>query len=50
MSTLPPDRPEPPDEAPDVPGLHSWTAVYWFAFGTFVAVLVALTIFSRVYA
>jgi hypothetical protein len=33
-----------------VPGLHSWTAVYWFAFGTFVAVLVALTIFSRVYA
>lgn len=42
--------PEPADEAPDVPGLHTWGAVYWFAFGTFVVVVVALTIFSRVFA
>jgi hypothetical protein len=42
--------PEPADEAPDVPGLSTWPAVYWFAFGTFVAVVVGLTIFSRVYA
>lgn len=45
-----PVPPEPADEAPGVPGLHSWRAVYWFAFAVFVAVVVALTIFSRVYA
>ena len=39
-----------PDEAPDVPGLQTWPAVYWFAFGTFIAAVIALTIFSRFYA
>lgn len=46
----PPVPPEPVDEAPDVPGLHTWNAVYWFAFVVFVAVVAALTVFSRVYA
>lgn len=51
MSTrTPPDRPEPPDEAPDVPGLHTWRAVYCFAFLVFLGVVGALTIFTRVYA
>jgi hypothetical protein len=49
-SLPPPVPPEPADEAPGVPGLHSWPAVYWFAFAVFVAVVVALAIFSRVYA
>lgn len=42
--------PEPADEAPEVPGLRTWPAVYWFAFGTFLAVVLGLTIFSRVFA
>lgn len=51
MSSIPPpDSPEPPDEAPDVPGLHTWRAVYWFAFLVFLGVVGALTVFTRVYA
>ena len=42
--------PEPPDEAPDVPGFRTWGGVYWFAFGVFVAVVVALTLFTRAFA
>ena len=40
----------PADESPGVPGFRTWGGVYWFAFGVFVAGVVALTIFSRVYA
>ena len=42
--------PEPADESPGVPGFRTWAGVYWFAFGVFVAGVVALTIFSRIYA
>jgi hypothetical protein len=42
---------EPQDEnSPEVPGFRSWRSIYWFVFVSFVAVVVALTIFSRVYA
>jgi hypothetical protein len=42
--------PEPADEAPDVPGFRTWGGVYWFAFGVFVAVVGALTLFTRAFA
>ena len=41
---------EPVDDLPGVPGFRSWRAVYWFVFACFVAVVIALTIFSRHYA
>ena len=43
-------RPEPADEAPDVPGFRTWRGVYWFVFAVFVAVVVALTLFTRAFA
>jgi hypothetical protein len=42
--------PEPADEAPDVPGFRTWRGVYWFAFAVFVAVVAALTLFTRAFA
>ncbi len=33
-----------------MPGFRSWRAVYWFVFGVFVAIVIALTVFTRVYA
>ena len=44
----PPHAPE--EESPGVPVFRTWRGVYWFVFGSFVAVVIALTIFSRVYA
>ncbi|HUR58133.1 MAG TPA: hypothetical protein VM029_10520 [Opitutaceae bacterium] len=44
----PPDAPE--EESPDVPLFRTWRGVYWFVFASFVAVVIALTVFSRVYA
>jgi hypothetical protein len=38
------------DEAPDVPGFRTWGGVYWFVFAVFVAVVVALTLFTRAFA
>jgi len=38
------------DEAPGVPGFRTWRGVYLFVFGAFVLMVVALAIFSRVYA
>lgn len=38
------------DESPGVPGFRSWRAVYWFVFGFFVACVLALTVFSHVFA
>ena len=38
------------DDAPGVPGFRSWRSVYWFVFGSFVLMVVALALFSRVYA
>jgi len=41
---------EPADEAPGVPGFRTWPGVYWFVLAVFVAIVAALTVFSRVYA
>ena len=41
---------EPDDNAPGVPGFRTWRGVYWFVFACFAAVVLALTIFSRVFA
>jgi hypothetical protein len=42
---------EPPEnESPGVPGFRSWRGVYWFVFASFIGVVVALTIFERVFA
>ena len=37
-------------DPPGVPGLHSWRSVYVFVFLAFLLVVIALTIFARVYA
>jgi hypothetical protein len=42
--------PEPADEAPDVPGFRTWGGIYGFAFAVFVAVVAALTLFTRAFA
>ena len=41
---------QPGDEAPGVPGFRTWRGVYWFVFGCFIAVVVALTLFSLAHA
>lgn len=40
----------PDDEAPGVPGFRTWRGVYVFVFTMFVLIVVALAIFTRVYA
>jgi hypothetical protein len=47
-STPPPDQSD--SEPPGVPGFRTWRGVYWFVFGAFVAMVIALAIFTRVYA
>jgi hypothetical protein len=43
--------PEPADDdSPGVPGFRTWRGVYLFVFGCFIAAVIALTIFSRVFA
>jgi hypothetical protein len=37
------------EDVPGVPGFRTWRGVYWFVFIAFVAVVIALTIFSRLY-
>lgn len=39
-----------PEEPPALPGFQTWRGVYWFVIAIFAAVVVALTIFSRVFA
>jgi len=46
IPSVPPDA----DENPDVPLLRSWRAVYLFVLVCFVAVVIALGIFSHVFA
>lgn len=46
---VPPAEETAPDEGPGVPGFRSWRGVYGFVFGFFVAVVIALTIFTHVY-
>jgi hypothetical protein len=38
------------EESPGVPLFRTWRGVYWFVFGCFAAAVLALTIFSQVYA
>jgi hypothetical protein len=38
------------DESPGVPFFHTWRGVYIFVFVVFVATVVALTVFSFVFA
>ncbi len=45
---LPGDHSSP--ETPGVPGFRTWRGVYLFVFACFVATVIALTIFSRVFA
>jgi hypothetical protein len=33
-----------------VPGFRTWRGVYWFVFGCFAAMVLALTLFTRFYA
>jgi hypothetical protein len=42
--------PAPDDDPPGVPGFRTWRGVYLFVFGCFIAFVIALTIFSRVFA
>ena len=41
--------PEVDDELTGVPGFRTWWRVYLFVFGFFVAVVIALTVFTRVF-
>ena len=51
MNTPPPNAPTPSaDNSPGVPGFRTWRGVYLFVFGCFIAFVIALTIFSRVFA
>lgn len=47
---MPPSTPEPNDDAPGVPGFRTWRGVYWFVFACFIAVVIALTVFSHFFA
>lgn len=43
--------PDPSDkEAPGVPGFRTWGSVYLFVFVAFILLVIALAIFSRIYA
>lgn len=46
----PAPTPPPHDEAPGMPGFRTWRGVYLFVLAVFVAIVIALTIFTRVYA
>ena len=45
-----PTPPESDDADPGVPLFRTWRGVYLFVFASFVLVVLALTLFSRVYA
>lgn len=42
--------PAPDDEGPRLPGFRTWRGVYLLVVGAFVALVVALTIFTRLHA
>ncbi len=46
----PDDERQPPEDPPGVPGFRTWRGVYLFVFGCFVASVVLLALFSRVFA
>lgn len=41
---------EPDDDKPGMPGFATWKGLYWFVLACFGLVVIALTIFSRVFA
>ena len=41
---------EPENRPPGVPGFKTWRGVYVFVFACFIAVVIALTIFSKIFA
>lgn len=43
-------EPDRPDDLPGVPGFRTWRGVYWFVFGCFLLVVLALTWFAHVFA
>jgi len=45
-----PPPPEPDDETTGLPGFRTWRRVYLLVLGTFVVVVIALTLFSRAFA
>jgi hypothetical protein len=45
------DPPGDPDhESPGVPGFRTWRGVYLFVFGCFIAMVIALTVFTHLHA
>jgi hypothetical protein len=46
----PPPPPPPDDDSPGVPGFRTWRGIYVFVLAVFVAVVIALTFFTRAYA
>jgi hypothetical protein len=56
--SLPPPHSSPPttpasapdDDTPGVPGFRTWRGIYVFVLAVFVAVVIALTFFTRAYA
>lgn len=43
-------EPETENETTGLPGFRTWRRVYIFVFGCFILVVIALTLFSRIYA
>lgn len=50
VRTAPPEAGGADDETPGLPGFRRWREVYLFVFVVFVGVVVALAVFSSVYA
>jgi hypothetical protein len=46
----PPPDPATDDQNPGVPGFRTWRGVYLFVFAVFVAVVILLALFSRLFA
>jgi hypothetical protein len=38
------------NDSPGVPGFRTWRGVYFFVLGCFAAMVIALTIFTHLYA
>ena len=45
-----PEEPEKDGESTGLPGFRTWRGVYLFVFGSFVLIIVALTLFSRFFS
>jgi hypothetical protein len=44
------DTTAPADETPQLPGFSTWRGVYWFVLGSFVAAVLLLALFTRIFA